>query len=66
MLSPEGDSGPVVIESWPAETTAMDKDEGLAPHAKECTRLPIPEGCLISEHVNGHSGDQLPQPEEVH
>ena len=27
----------------------------------ESTRLPIPEGCLISESANGQSGDQQPQ-----
>jgi hypothetical protein len=66
ILSPEGGGrGQVVIESWPAELTTMDKGEGLAPHVEECTRLPIPEGRLISEYANGQSGDQLPPPEEV-
>ncbi len=68
VLSQEGDGcGPVVIESWPAELTTMDKPEGerLAPHAEECTRLPFPEGCLILEYANGQSGDQWPHPKEV-
>ena len=28
---------------------------------KDCTSLPIPEWCLISEFENGQSGDQQPQ-----
>ncbi len=66
VLSPEGDGcGPLVIESWPAELTTIG--EGRAPHAEECTGLPIPsqEGCLISEFANGQSGDQRPHLEEV-
>ena len=58
LLSLEGNGGPVVIESWPAETTTMEKGEGLVPHTEECTRLPIPGRCLISEYANGQSGDQ--------
>jgi hypothetical protein len=66
VLSPKGDGrGPVVIESWTAALTTMDKQEGLAPHAEECSRLPIQEGCLISEYANGQSSDQRPPPEEV-
>jgi hypothetical protein len=68
VLSQEGDRcGQVEIKSWPAKLTTimMDQGEGLAPHAEECTRLPISEGCLISEYANGQSGDQRPHPEEV-
>ncbi len=66
VLSQEGDMcGPVVIEAWPADCTTMDKVSGLGPHAEECTRLPIPEGCLISEYAHGQSGDQCPPQEEV-
>ncbi len=66
VLSPEGDGcGPVETKSWPAGLTRMDKGEVPAPHAEECARLPIPEGCLISEYANGQSDDQRPHPKEV-
>ncbi len=68
VLSQERDGcGPVLIEAWPAELTTMDKGEelDLDPHAEECTRLPIVERCLISEYVDGQSGDQRQYPEDV-
>ncbi len=52
-------------EAWPANLTTMDKGEGLDPYTKDCTRLPIQEGCLTSEYANGQSGYQRPLKEEV-
>ncbi len=66
VLSQEGDGcGQVEIKSWPAGLTTMDNGEGLPLHAEECPRLPIPEGCLISEYANGQSGDQRQHPKEA-
>ncbi len=65
---PERDSSePVVMKALPANVTTMDKRPTIkgSTAVDGCSRLPIPEGRLISEYVNGQSGDQLPQQEEV-
>ncbi len=43
----------------------LEHDHTHTHSGAECTRLPIPEGCLISEYANGQSGDQLPPSEAV-
>ena len=69
VLSPGGDGGDrAIMSAWPADfpyyisplptPPSNDHDE----RTEESTRLPILEGCLISELTNGQSGDQQPQP----
>ena len=58
VLLPEGDGGARrTITPWPAScgyyTQSPKKDDGG--RTTESTRLPIPEGCLISEWVNGQT-----------
>ena len=68
---PEGYNGtPVIIETSPEPF--VDEDSKFhAPSAKnnvgpeECTRLPIPEGCLISECANGRPVEVKTQEPEV-
>ena len=68
VLSPEGEVGArVIISAWPADIPYYETQLPTPPssdhvgHTEECTRLPIPEGCLISALPNGQSGDQQPQ-----
>jgi hypothetical protein len=44
VLSQKGDSGPVVIESWPAETTVMDKKKDLLPTRRSAPDYPFRRG----------------------
>ena len=65
VLAPEGEGGEKrIIIPWPADCgyypSSPKKDVGG--RTKESTRLPIQEGCLISELANGQSGDQQSQP----
>ena len=65
VLKPEGGGGEhVTMLAWPADTPCGSPPRGSKPsmQTEECTRLPIPEGVLISENANGQSGDQQPQP----
>ena len=65
VLLPEGEGGAKrIMTPWPAgchyypPSPRDDIDERTV----ESTRLPILEGCLISELANGQYGDQQSQP----
>jgi hypothetical protein len=62
VLSPEGTSGSMTIEAWPYGMTNGPSVAKTPMDAEECTRPPIPEGCLISESKNGQSDDLRMQP----
>ena len=60
VLLPEGDGcARRTITPWPASCWYYPHSpkEDSGGHTDESTRLPIQEGCLISEWVNGQSGD---------
>ena len=56
------------VAAWPADMPYYGTPPPTPPSSqyggrtKDCTRLPIPEGCSISEFANGQSGDHQPQP----
>ena len=54
VLSPEGEGGArVIMSAWPADMPYYETPLPTPPssehdvHTKDCTRLPIQEGCLI-------------------
>ena len=68
VLSPEGEGGAhVIMSAWPADMPYYETPLPTPPSSEheerteDSTRLPIQEGCLISEFANGQSGDQQPQ-----
>ena len=65
VLSPEGEGGAKsIITPWPADCDYYppSSKKDICGRTEESTRLPIPEGCWISELANGQSGDQQSQP----
>ena len=65
VLSPEGGGGAKrIMTPWPADCHNYPPSprDDIDERTEESTRLPIPEGCLISELANGQSGDQQSQP----
>ena len=69
VLLQEGEGGArVIMSAWPADFPYYMTPPPTQPsnnhdeRTEESTRLPIPEGYLISELANGQSGDQQPQP----
>ena len=61
VLSPEGgDAAKRIMSPWPASCDYYPPSprDDIDERTEESTRLPILEGCLISELANGQSGNQ--------